>query len=905
MRLPLALNNRRDRFFSRNLDRITNETSIFHSAAIARIVARIAASLTVWYQWWELVFAVVALLSTLITSVQFAFFEVSPTKLTYLEGVEVFMLLDTCLHSMLMYINLREKRWRYILRYCLPRCFMSLPWVFFYHITGRKIFRWILLLRMLRLEKVHRLFSMTEDSRVGFISTRYLKTLVVKLIAFHLGACIFFFSAITIPVGQEGKTWLGSLTLGEISYSNFRHVGFLRLYIICLYFSAITITTIGTMSLPLANNRRDRFVSPNLGRITYGTSIPHSAVIARTAASLAVWYQQWWEPVCAVVALLSTLITALQFSFFEVHTLLYSAQMLYVSPLGFLLLLTEDSRVGFISTRYLKTLVVKLIAFHLGACIFFFSAITIPVGQEGKTWLGSLTLGEISYSNFRHVGFLRLYIICLYFSAITITTIGYGDIHPVTSFDMIIAIVIASSLHLLDAYVNTFTKQSNESRKPLEILPTTSESDQMRDQVTREEPLAIRPREEPLAIRIQKFRALYEPYIKDVLLFGGCTVPFINEIASRVHIEHFDQGDLVVERGYILDHIYFVYSGELEMLRDADSDGPEITPFLTQSSSIGDISVLCEVPQPFDVRAVLPSTLLRLDKLEFKHILAKYVSDDTKVLENLSKNMKSGALKGKKSQQELAKDEVERAMKVNLLVYLEDEAIREESDVNLKDYHGKTALGSHYHILHIDYDDGNTPLYLALTEKHDEVIELLIGKGATLMIEDEEDIGEFMCVAAATDNVAYVERLLLKCGLDVNSQDKDGRTALHVASRRASDDMMKLLIKYGAYELEDRWGILPSKELSLHEDVEALELMHANGVHIRIILYLIFLENQNVYHREPFGFDLEDKGKSRSCHFAPLLSLRTERKKKRTTCGREFHHLFQFLNRMRSCQVSL
>ncbi|KAL4569124.1 hypothetical protein LXL04_024755 [Taraxacum kok-saghyz] len=659
MSLPLA-NNRRDRFVSPNLGRITYGTSIPHSA----VIARTAASLAVWYQqWWEPVCAVVALLSTLITALQFSFFEVSPKTLTYLEGVEGFILLHTCLHSILVYINLpREKRRRYILCYILPRCFMSLPWVFFYYITGRKIFRWILLLRMLRLEKVHRLFSVTEDSRVGFISTRYLKTLVVKLIAFHLGACIFFFSAITIPVGQEGKTWLGSLTLGEISYSNFRHVGFLRLYIICLYFSAITITTI-----------------------------------------------------------------------------------------------------------------------------------------------------------------------------------GYGDIHPVTSFDMIIAIVIASSLHLLDAYVNTFTKQSNEPRKPLEILPTTSESGQMRDQVTREEPLAIRPREEPLAIRIQKFRALYEPYIKDVLLFGGCTVPFINEIASRVHIEHFNQGDLVVERGYILDHIYFVYSGELEMLRDADSDGPEITPFLTQSSSIGDISVLCEVPQPFDVRAVLPSTLLRLDKLEFKHILAKYVSDDTKVLENLSKNMKSGAPKGKKSQQELVKDEVERAAKVNLLVYLEDEAIREESDVNLKDYHGKTAL----HIaaslgstkmtrilieekganINARDDDGNTPLYLALTEKHDEVIELLIGKGATLMIEDEEDIGEFMCVAATTDNVAYVERLLLKCGLDVNSQDKDGRTALHVASRRAYGDMMKLLIKYGATQLEDRWSITPSKELSLHEDVEDLEVL--------------------------------------------------------------------------------
>lgn len=117
-------------------------------------------------------------------------------------------------------------------------------------VLGRnKVLMWLVLWRMYRLRKVFELFSRMEKSMVGVVSSKAMKSLAINLLLFHVGGCAYFYSAINTPPGEEGNTWIGSLTLGEQSYKNFRHMGFWKLYVTSFYFAAMTVTTVGKLKI--------------------------------------------------------------------------------------------------------------------------------------------------------------------------------------------------------------------------------------------------------------------------------------------------------------------------------------------------------------------------------------------------------------------------------------------------------------------------------------------------------------------------------------------------------------------------------------------------------------------------------------------------------------------------------
>ncbi|GLT71749.1 hypothetical protein SLA2020_437470 [Shorea laevis] len=79
--------------------------------------------------------------------------------------------------------------------------------------------------------------------------------------------------------------------------------------------------------------------------------------------------------------------------------------------------------------RIIKLLAVELYCTHTAACIFYYLATTLPPSEEGYTWIGSLKLGDYSYSHFREIDIWKRYTTSLYFAIVTMATVGYGDIH--------------------------------------------------------------------------------------------------------------------------------------------------------------------------------------------------------------------------------------------------------------------------------------------------------------------------------------------------------------------------------------------------------------------------------------------------------------------------------------------
>lgn len=108
--------------------------------------------------------------------------------------------------------------------------------------------RYLLWIRLSRVRKVTKFFKdLEKDIRISYEFTRIVKLIVVELYCTHTAACIFYYLATTMPAAKEGYTWIGSLKLGDYSYSNFREIDLWTRYTTSLYFAIVTMATVGKL----------------------------------------------------------------------------------------------------------------------------------------------------------------------------------------------------------------------------------------------------------------------------------------------------------------------------------------------------------------------------------------------------------------------------------------------------------------------------------------------------------------------------------------------------------------------------------------------------------------------------------------------------------------------------------
>lgn len=118
---------------------------------------------------------------------------------------------------------------------------------FYCQAAGRKEpVRYLLWIRLWRAFRVIEFFQRLEkDLRIDYRFTKIVKLLVVELYCTHTAACIFYYLATTLPPSKEGYTWIGSLTMGDYSYRDFRHISLWKRYVTSLYFAIVTMVTVG------------------------------------------------------------------------------------------------------------------------------------------------------------------------------------------------------------------------------------------------------------------------------------------------------------------------------------------------------------------------------------------------------------------------------------------------------------------------------------------------------------------------------------------------------------------------------------------------------------------------------------------------------------------------------------
>ncbi|KAJ6764948.1 POTASSIUM CHANNEL SKOR-LIKE [Salix koriyanagi] len=456
--------------------------------------------------------------------------------------------------------------------------------------------------------------------------------------------------------------------------------------------------------------------------------------------------------------------------------------------------LEKDIRIKYLFTRIVKLLVVELYCTHTAACIFYYLATTMPPSQEGYTWIGSLQMGDYSYTSFREIDLWKRYITSLYFAIVTMATVGYGEIHAVNVREMIFVMIYVSFDMILGAY----------------LLGNMT-----------------------ALIIAQK---IYEPYIKEVSLFRGCSLGFIKQIAIRVHEEFFLPGEVIIEQGHVSDQLYIVCHGELEEFGRGENDREEEFLMRLQThSSFGEVSFLCNTPQPYSIRVRELCRVLRLDKQSFIEILDIYFSDGRIILNNLLEVNVTLSIE---------KSESELAMRLNCAAFNGDyyrlkRLIGAGADPNKADYDRRSPL----HIaaskgyedislllieqgvdVNISDKFGNTPLLEAIKGGHDEVASILVQAGASLGIDDT---GGFLFTTIAKRDLNLLKRVLAN-GINPNAKNFDYRTPLHIAASEGLHSIASLLVESGASVFpKDRWGNTPLDEARTGGNKDLIKLLEA------------------------------------------------------------------------------
>ncbi|GAY53235.1 hypothetical protein CUMW_147810 [Citrus unshiu] len=513
--------------------------------------------------------------------------------------------------------------------------------------------------------------------------------------------------------------------------------------------------------------------------------------------------------------------------------------------------LEKDIRINYLFTRIIKLIAVEIYCTHTAACIFYYLATTLPHEKEGYTWIGSLKLGDYSYSNFRDIDIWTRYTTSMYFAIVTMATVGYGDIHAVNlremifimiyvSFDMVLGAYLIGNMTALIVKGSKTEKFRDKMTDLIKYMNRNRLGRDIRDQIKGHVRLQYESsyteasvlHDIPVSIRAKISQTLYMPYIEKVSLFKGCSSEFINQIVTRLHEEFFLPGEVIMEQGNVVDQLYFVCHGVLEEVGVGEDGSEETVSQLQPNNSFGEVSILCNIPQPYTVRVCELSRLLRIDKQSFTNILEIYFSDGRKVLTNLLEGKESN-LRIKQLESDITfhigKHEAELALRVNSAAYHGDlyqlkGLIRAGADPNKTDYDGRSPL---HLAASRGYEDitlfliqkgvdvnikdkfGNTPMLEAIKGGHDGVASLLVKEGASLNVDDA---GSFLCTVVARGDSDFLKRVLSN-GVDPNSRDYDHRTPLHIAASEGLYLMAKLLLEAGASVFtKDRWGNTPLDE---------------------------------------------------------------------------------------------
>ncbi|KAG6489019.1 hypothetical protein ZIOFF_050277 [Zingiber officinale] len=314
--------------------------------------------------------------------------------------------------------------------------------------------------------------------------------------------------------------------------------------------------------------------------------------------------------------------------------------------------LEKDIRLNYFWTRCIKLLSVTLFAVHCSACFNYMIAERYP--DPKITWIGAVI------PNFKEISLWIRYVTAIYWSITTLTTTGYGDLHAENTREMLFDICymlfnLGLTAYLIGNMTNLVVHGTYCTKKFRDTIQAASEfvsrnkfPKHIEEQMLSDICLKFKTEELkqqkildclPKAIRSSIAKHLFLPIVQKAYIFQGVSLNLIFQLVSAMQAEYFAPNEDVILQKETPTDLYIIVSGSVEMI--AYSGGTEqVHGKVTAGGVFGEIGVLCKVPQPFTIKTIELSQILRLDRTALFDIIQESKEDATIIMQNLNQKLK-------------------------------------------------------------------------------------------------------------------------------------------------------------------------------------------------------------------------------------------------------------------------
>ncbi|KAL6215152.1 hypothetical protein ACLB2K_014583 [Fragaria x ananassa] len=495
--------------------------------------------------------------------------------------------------------------------------------------------------------------------------------------------------------------------------------------------------------------------------------------------------------------------------------------------------LEKDRNFSYFWVRCSKLVFVTLFTVHCGGCIFYFIAANYH--DPKRTWLGLLT------DNFKDISVWNRYVTSMYWSIITLTTTGYGDLHPVNSQEMIFDIFymlfnVGLQAYLIGNMTNLIVHGTARTRQFRDSIHAASSfavrnqiPDRLHEQMLAHLCLKYRTNSEglqqqetldalPHAIRSSISHYLFNSLVENVYLFQGVSRDMLFQLVAEMKAEYFPPKEDVILQNEAPTDMYIVVTGSVELI--LQKNGVEMVFREAKTGDVfGAIGVLCYRPQLFTVRTKGLCQLLRLNRTNFLNIVQANVGDGTIIMSNFLQHLrdeKDPIMEGILTDVEhmLARGKSGMPLSLGFAAKRSDDLLlhqllRRGADPNETDHNGRTAMhiaasigSKHCVTLLLEYGgdpnikdcEENVPLWEAIIGKHESLIKLLLENGAEI---SAGGVGHYACTAVEQNSLELLKDIV-RYGGDVTLPKSDGTAALHTAISNGNADIVNFLVEQGA-----------------------------------------------------------------------------------------------------------
>lgn len=271
-----------------------------------------------------------------------------------------------------------------------------------------------------------------------------------------------------------------------------------------------------------------------------------------------------------------------------------------------------------------------------------------------RTWIGSV------YPNFKELSLWDRYVTAIYWSIVTLTTTGYGDLHAENPREMLFDIFymlfnLGLTSYIIGNMTNLVVHWTSRTRTFRDTIRAASEfakrnqlplriQDQMLAHVCLKFNTEGLKQQEtlnglPKAIRSSIAHHLFFPIVQSAYLFRGVSYDLIFQLVPEMEAEYFPPKEDVILQNETPTDMYILVSGAVDLIAKVDGldqvNGKAVT-----GEIFGEIAVLCGRPQPFTVRTSEVSELLRLNRTALINMLQANAEDEHVILDNLFQKLK-------------------------------------------------------------------------------------------------------------------------------------------------------------------------------------------------------------------------------------------------------------------------